>query len=96
VFAPSDPRVPFQKGRTDRAGWLAFVPSEPGGWRVQVVDATGHGLAVEVPGEPGAPEGAARRDGEGSRSVPRTLAAVVAIAAIFTGLLLFARSRRSP
>ncbi len=48
VYSPSDPSVAYQKGRTDRSGWLAFVPDVAGKWRVKVVDPDGHGLDVEV------------------------------------------------
>ena len=36
VYSPADPKIPYQKGRTDRSGWLAFVPDAPGKWRVKV------------------------------------------------------------
>lgn len=51
VFSPAAPAEPHQRGRTDRAGWLAFVPDGPGAWRVRVADRGGHGLdaTVEVP-----------------------------------------------
>jgi nickel transport protein len=48
VYSPADPKIPHQKGRTDRSGWLAFVPDAEGTWRVKVADATGHGLDLEV------------------------------------------------
>ena len=48
VFSPTDPRIPYQKGRTDRSGYLAFVPDAPGAWRVKVTDTTGHGLDLVV------------------------------------------------
>jgi nickel transport protein len=48
VYSPADASIPHQKGRTDRDGWVAFVPTTPGGWRVKIVDATGHGLDVVV------------------------------------------------
>jgi nickel transport protein len=48
IYSPADARIPYQKGRTDRSGWLSFVPDAPGKWRVKVVDDTGHGLDVEV------------------------------------------------
>lgn len=41
VFAPGQDQ-PYQTGRTDRAGRFAFVPSEPGTWRVEVDDGDGH------------------------------------------------------
>ncbi len=48
VYAPADPAIPHQKGRTDRSGWLAFVPDVAGSWRVKVADATGHGFDLQV------------------------------------------------
>jgi len=48
VYSPADPAVPHQKGRTDRNGWVAFVPDAPGAWRVKIVDGSGHGLELEV------------------------------------------------
>lgn len=48
IYSPADPRIPYQKGRTDRSGWLSFVPNLPGKWRVKVVHDTGHGLEVQV------------------------------------------------
>ena len=44
VYSPADPAVPHQTGRTDRSGWVAFVPDAPGAWRVKIVDDSGHGL----------------------------------------------------
>jgi nickel transport protein len=59
VYSPAQPGTPWQQGRTDRAGWLAFVPDVPGAWRVRVIEATGHGLdiVVEVT-PPGSPQAA--------------------------------------
>jgi nickel transport protein len=58
VYSPTAPGTPWQQGRTDRAGWLAFVPDVPGAWRVRVIEATGHGLDIVVevapPGSPAA------------------------------------------
>jgi nickel transport protein len=52
VYAPGEPRSPWITGRTDRDGWLAFVPSAPGRWRVRVIEVTGHGLDIEVEATP--------------------------------------------
>lgn len=48
VWSPTDAGRPWQKGRTDREGWLSFVPASPGRWRVKVVEGTGHGIEVVV------------------------------------------------
>ena len=92
VYSPADPRVPHQKGRTDRAGWLAFVPDAPGRWRVRVIDDGGHGLDAEVDAE--APAGpAAGGAPSGAAFVLRPLLGLAAIGAVFAALHA-ARRRR--
>jgi nickel transport protein len=96
VYSPSDSSIPHQKGRTDRNGWLAFVPDAAGAWRVKVVDATGHGLDVAVdalaPAERGQP-------GSGQVSpgafVLRPLLGIAAVAAVFAALYLLYRRKGS-
>lgn len=100
VFSPADARIPHWKGRTDRNGFVSFVPDVPGKWRLRVVDSTGHGLdtVVEVPapgaaaGEAAAPERDARGSSTGVRLRP--LAGVAVIVAVFGLLFLFGRARR--
>ena len=97
VFSPADPKIPIQKGRTDRNGYLAFVPDSAGKWRVKVVDNTGHGLDTQV--DIGAPGGSgASRESAGSALsttafVLRPLAGLVVIGAVFSALLLFYRRK---
>lgn len=100
VYSPADPRIPHQKGRTDRSGWVAFMPDAPGQWRVKVVDATGHGLDLEV-----AAAAASGADPPPRAAAPlspaafalRPLAALAAFAAIFGGLYaLYRRQGRAP
>ncbi len=97
VYSPADPKIPHQKGRTDRDGWVAFVPAAPGTWRVKVIDDTGHGLdvGVEVPSTP-----AAAAAGRSSAAVPgaaafvlRPLVGLAAIAAVF-GVLMVVHRRQ--
>jgi nickel transport protein len=107
VFAPADPKHPWSTGRTDRDGWLAFVPSQPGRWRLRVIPADGHGLDVEVETAPPS-EGPATALGAGSRVPPpsagsaassllRPLLGVVVIALFFAALFLAWRKKaRSP
>jgi nickel transport protein len=101
VFSPADATVPYWKGRTDRSGWLAFVPDVPGSWRVRIVDATGHGLdtvvevapAAGLPAAPVATSGSGT--GPGASTLPlalRPVAGVALIAAIFG--FLYLRGRR--
>ena len=96
VFSPADPATPFWKGRTDRNGWVAFVPDAPGRWRVQVVDPTGHGVVatVDVPA-PGAagPGPASSPPASAGASLARPVVGVTLVAAIFG--LLYAWGRRS-
>jgi nickel transport protein len=93
VFSPADPAIPHWKGRTDRNGWIAFVPDVEGQWRVRIVDASGHGLdtTVEV-AVPGGPTGAPSPASSLAVSL-RPLLGAAAIAAIFG--FLWWRGRRS-
>jgi nickel transport protein len=87
VYSPADPRIPYQKGRTDRSGWLAFVPDAPGKWRVKVIDDTGHGLDLEIDAEA---SGTTQAPGPGAASsiafVLRPLLGLAAIGAVFAAL----------
>ncbi len=48
IYSPADPKIPYQKGRTDRRGYLSFIPDRSGEWRVKVVENSGHGLDVKI------------------------------------------------
>jgi nickel transport protein len=97
VFSPADEKVPYWKGRTDRNGWLAFVPDTPGKWRVRILDATGHGLDTHVdvaaPGAAGASSGPAPGAGVAALAI-RPIAGVALIAALFGFLYLRGRRKR--
>ncbi len=95
VFSPAGGSAPYLRGRTDRGGWLAFVPDEPGAWRVRVSDASGHGLAtaIDVPAAGAPAPGAGPAAGPASFTLRPLLGAAV-IAAIFTALVVAARRRR--
>ena len=96
VFSPADPAIPHWKGRTDRSGWLAFVPDVPGRWRVRVVDATGHGLdtAVDVTAPGSAAAGAPAGPLSSAALALRPAVGVALIAAIFAFLVALLRRRR--
>jgi nickel transport protein len=103
IFSPTDPRIPYQKGRTDRSGYLAFVPDAPGAWRVKVTDTTGHGLDLVVDvAAPGAdqPGRAAARGTDVAALASwafavRPILGVVLIAALFAVLVLLYRRKGS-
>ncbi len=96
VYSPADPKLPWQKGRTDRAGWLAFTPDVPGTWRVKVIDATGHGLDVGVEAGPQPGAGAPASTVVSTAAfVLRPLIGLVAIAAVFAALVLAWRKKGS-
>lgn len=48
VVSPAAPGRAHDEGRTDRHGWLVFVPDAPGTWTVRIVDASGHGKVQEI------------------------------------------------
>lgn len=98
IYSPADPRIPYQKGRTDRGGWLAFVPDGPGRWRVKVLDGSGHGLDLEVDATAG---GAAARP-PGVAAPPSTAAFVLrplvglgVIAGVFAVLVAVYRRKKA-
>ncbi|MGC3999459.1 MAG: DUF4198 domain-containing protein [Anaeromyxobacter sp.] len=93
LYSPADPNVPHQKGRTDRSGWVAFVPDVAGSWRLKVTDATGHGLDVQLDAGAPTPE-AGGPPGGAAAFVLRPLLGIAAILAVF-GLLIFFHRRRS-
>ncbi len=87
VYSPADPQIPHQRGRTDRNGWVAFVPTTPGAWRVKVVDNTGHGLDTVVEAAPASiPSPRAAAPASTAAFVLRPLVGLAAIALAF-GLL---------
>jgi len=91
VFSPRDPAKPFQTGRTDRNGYLSFVPDNLGAWRVKVTGDDGHGIDVTFEAGPGA---RATDTAPGVSLYLRPLIGVAVIAAIFAGLYLLSRRRR--
>jgi nickel transport protein len=96
VYSPADPRIPYQKGRTDRSGWLAFVPDAPGKWRVKVIDDAGHGLDVLVDAEAQGAAAAQPPSGGAPDRVAfilRPLLGLAAIGAVFA-VLYFAHRRK--
>jgi nickel transport protein len=98
VFSPADSKIPYAKGRTDRSGYLAFVPDVPGAWQVKVSEASGHGLALEVTvdspgaeqGKPVPPAGLATWG-----FVLRPILGVALIAAVFVALGVLYRRRKT-
>jgi len=42
IYAPGGAEKAFQTGKTDAEGKFAFIPDQPGEWRVVVDDGTGH------------------------------------------------------
>jgi nickel transport protein len=94
VYSPADPRVPHQKGRTDRGGWLAFVPDAPGKWRVKVIDDTGHGLDLQVDAEAQAPAAPTAAGAPSSSAfILRPLLGLAAIGVVFAALFLAHRRK---
>lgn len=95
VYSPADSKIPYQKGRTDRSGWVAFVPDVPGKWRVKVIDNTGHGLDVEFDASAA---GAAPAAGGGVASsvafVLRPLVGIAVIVALFAAVAAYQRRKR--
>lgn len=99
VYSPADAKFPHQKGLTDRKGWAAFVPDVPGRWHVKIIDASGHGLDIEVdaeaPGASLADPAASVAAGSGAAFVLRPLVGLGVIGAVFGALFLAWRKQGS-
>jgi nickel transport protein len=51
VFAPEAGDIPYQTGRTDRSGFVIFLPDRSGTWKIKVLGESTHGfhgVIVEV------------------------------------------------
>ena len=100
VFSPADAKIPYQKGRTDRSGYLAFVPDRTGKWKVKITDSSGHGLDLDVAVEKlgSSPEQAGRAAPEVPASwafALRPILGAAVIAGVFLVMLLAYRRRGS-
>lgn len=49
---PEGGKLPAQVGRTDAAGRIAFLPPQPGRWRVKAWSGDGHGLEFTLESGP--------------------------------------------
>ena len=97
VYSPADPEIPYQEGRSDRNGWVAFVPNAAGKWRLKVIDESGHGLHIEVEADAPAGAAAAQAPTAGAASsgafLLRSLVGLAAIGAVFAALILAHRRK---
>ena len=51
VYAPDSGDLPYQTGRTDKNGFVSFIPDRQGIWKVKVLGESAHGyhgVTVEV------------------------------------------------
>lgn len=86
--------IPFQVGRTDALGRIAFIPDRAGSWRVKAFSEDGHGVDFTVAAGP-----AGELLGADKPFFDRYLRIVVGVAIIFGlfgTLKLFAGRARSP
>ncbi len=47
IFAPGE-KTPYQKGRTDKNGFLSFLPDCEGEWRIKITEESGHGIDTKI------------------------------------------------
>lgn len=94
VMGPDDQR-PFQIGRINAAGEIAFRPDRPGPWRVIVAAEDGHGTELRIDVEAGSLS-AIGGGGSGLSQSARLIAGVGYLLGIFgiIGLGRAARARR--
>lgn len=73
IYRPGED-VPFQVGRSDALGRIAFVPDRAGDWKVKAFSEDGHGLEVTVAG------------GDGNRAAETRRPLIERYARLFAGL----------
>ncbi len=48
IFSPSDQKIEYQNGRTDKNGRFVFFPDKTGQWKIEINDGMGHGVITDV------------------------------------------------
>lgn len=97
LYGPGDADVEFQNGRTDAEGRFAFLPAQPGTWKIVVADNMGHKVSHAMTIAPaGATSGSVpvpADSGEGAwGSVPfRAVFGISLLLNLFLGLAWFRR-----
>ncbi|MBI5331311.1 MAG: hypothetical protein HZB71_11945 [Betaproteobacteria bacterium] len=86
-----DEEHPYQTGRTDRQGRIAFLPDRAGVWRIKVFSEDGHGLDFNVTTDAAARVAAS--DQPAYERYGRIVVGVALILGLF-GILAFALSAR--
>ena len=92
IYRPGE-ETPFQVGRTDALGRVAFVPDSDGEWRLRAFSEDGHGLDITVMaggGGSATDAGAVHRDG----SARIILGVAIILAAFGVVSLLWGRRKR--
>lgn len=92
VYREGD-KLPYQVGRTDSQGRVAFLPDKPGKWRVKAISEDGHGLDFNL-----TTDAAARVEGSEKPVYERYGRIVVGVAVIlglFGMINLFLKRRKT-
>jgi nickel transport protein len=90
----ADEDRPYQLGRTDGQGRIAFLPDQAGGWRLKVASEDGHGLDIRFTTDATARLSGLDRPFHERHA--RILAGVGLILGLFGFLMLFLRRKPSP
>ncbi len=48
IYSPAEPGKEHQSANLDQRGYFAFVPAQPGSWKVVVDDELGHKVTLQV------------------------------------------------
>lgn len=89
-----DEEHPYQTGRTDRQGRIAFLPDRAGAWRIKVYSEDGHGLDFRVTTDAAAR--VATADKPAYERYGRIVAGVGLILGLFGALALYLARKRRP
>lgn len=89
---PAGEKLPWQVGRTDALGRLAFLPDRAGNWRIKAISEDGHGLDFSVRTDAAARVEVA--DKPAYERYGRVVVGVAVLLGLFGFLALFVKRRR--
>ncbi|NLI82405.1 MAG: DUF4198 domain-containing protein [Deltaproteobacteria bacterium] len=94
IHSPTGGQVEYQNGRTDRNGRFAFVPDQPGDWRIHIDAGMGHSIEAKFTVDASLQ---AQETGTAGGRVSRWHGILTGVSLIvgLTGLACFLRTRRS-
>jgi len=86
-------KLPYQVGRTDSQGRIAFLPDRAGDWRIKAISEDGHGLDFTLKSDAAAQ--VASPDKPAYERYSRIVVGIAVILGLFGFLSLYVREKKS-